>query len=107
MSVEHSLDDDCKVYHPEAELWVIGYRNSVIADDIQVGDFINDPERDRPGTWFEVESTYVQEGGGVHIYVLDQASDAEVAQARKDACEGHETTRGAIGDTYYCDGSCV
>jgi hypothetical protein len=106
MGVEHSLDDDCKVYHPEAELNVIGYRKPVIADDIVVGDFINDPERDRLGTWSQVESVYVQEGGGVHISVVD-ATDAEVAQARRYACEGHETTRGAIGDTYYCDGSCV
>jgi hypothetical protein len=24
-----------------------------------------------------------------------------------DDCEGHETTRGAIGSVFYCDGSCA
>jgi hypothetical protein len=106
MGVEHFRGDECKAYHPEAELNVVGYRNPVIADDIEVGDFVNDPTRDAPGTWFEVDDVYVEEGGRVHIFVVD-ATAAEVAQARRDACEGHETTRGAIGDTYYCDGSCV
>lgn len=105
MVMEHFDGDDCKVYHPEAGLWVVGYRNPVIACDIAVGDFVNDPERDALNTWFEVDSVEERDEG-VHIFVVD-ATAAEVAQARRDACEGHETTRGAIGDTYYCDGSCV
>lgn len=106
MGVDHYRGDECKAYHPEAGLRVIGYRNPVIACDIEVGDFINDPERDRPRDWFEVDSLFVEDTGAVHIFVVD-ASPAEVAQARRDACEGHETTSGAIGDTYYCDGSCI
>lgn len=104
--IAHFEGDDCKVYPPDAELRVIGDRYPVSAWSIEVGNFVNDPQRDAPGTWFEVDSTWAQEDGRVHIFVVD-AGKAEIAQARRDACEGHETTRGAIGDTYYCDGSCV
>lgn len=103
MGVEHFVGDDCRVYDPEAELKVIGDREPVMAEDVEVGYFVNDPARDARNAWFEVDSVETLDDG-VHIFVVE-ASKAEIAQARRDACEGHETTQSAIGDTYYCDGS--
>jgi hypothetical protein len=103
MVMEHFDGDECVTYDPEFELTVAGYRNPVAAVDIEVGDFVRHPVS---LGWVEVYGTWVNYRGDVHLFFVD-ATAAEVAQARRDACEGHETTRGAIGDTYYCDGSCV
>lgn len=103
IDMEHFDGDECAVYEPEFELKVVGYRNPVVADDINVGDFVQHPVSH---DWCEIYSTWDNDRGGIHLFFVD-ATAAEVAQARRDACEGHETTRGAIGDTYYCDGSCV
>lgn len=102
--LKHFDGDDCAVYDPEFELKVVGYRELVAAEDVEPGTFVRHPVS---GDWCEVYSTsWVCEERKVHLYFVE-ASAAEVAQARRDACGGHETTRGAIGDTYYCDGSCV
>lgn len=101
--MEHFDDDECAVYDPEFELKVVGCRNPVAAADVNVGDFVRHPLSD---VWCEVYGTGEGEHGEIHLFFVN-AADAEVAQARRDACGGHETTRGAIGDTFYCDGSCV
>jgi hypothetical protein len=102
--MEHFDGDECATYHPEFEFRVVGFPNPVIADDIHVGDIVKHPIS---GSLDEVISVFGQLGDGpVHLFV-DDASAAQVTQAWRDACEGHETTRGAIGDTYYCDGACV
>lgn len=104
--MEHDDNDECAVYEPGYELAVIGSRVPVTVEDVGVGDFVRDPACDAEGVWFEVYAAETMNGGDVHLYLLP-ASAAEVAQARRDACEGHETTRGAIGDTFYCDGRCI
>lgn len=107
MSGHHS-GDECAVYLPEYELMVVGYANPLDAEDVAVGDFIRDPARDRPGVWFEVTDTGFddEDDDEVHLFLIE-ANAADVADGWRAACEGHETTRGAIGDTYYCDGSCI
>jgi hypothetical protein len=104
--VEHGPDDDCFKYSDGAELRVIGERDLVGVEFIGTGQFVQEPNcfwRDR---WAEVHDTHVDEAEVVHLLLFD-APARDVTQARKDACEGHETTRGAIGDTYFCDGSCI
>lgn len=102
--MEHFDDDKCAKYRPEFELRVVGYLNPVIADDVAVGDFLVHPAS---GDMVWVYDAHAQwSGGEVHLFFVD-ATPAEVTQAWLDACEGHETLAGAIGDTLYCDGGCV
>lgn len=109
--MEHGINDGCAIYDADHELMVVGYREPVIADDIEVGDLVRDSHRIARGQWFEVTDRWTDDGdeirfGSVHL-ALAAATEAEVAKARREACGGHETTQGAIGDTYYCDGTCV
>jgi hypothetical protein len=94
MMGEHYDGDDCAVYGIEDELRVIGFENPVIADDIEVGDFIQDPLRDDPnGLWFEVQETWSEPGEqSMHIFVAE-ATRADLHQAWTDilnerACQG-------------------
>lgn len=98
----HSRGDECAVYDIEFELMVVGYRDPVAAGDVAVGDFAKHPVS---GEVLEVLEAG-ELNGRVHLF-FGETSRAEIVQAWRDACEGHETTRGAIGDTYYCDGGCV
>lgn len=107
MSVEHESGDGCATYQPGYELTAIGYPDPVDAEDVEVGDYVRDPARDAKGVWFQVDDTWSDdENDEIHLFLVP-ATAAEVADARRDACEGHESTAGGIGDTQYCDGSCV
>lgn len=103
--MDHFDGDYCATYPADYKLIVVGDRDRREAGDVEVGQVVRDPASIWVGRWFEV--TDVADVADVRHLQLQPASDAEVAQARREACEGHETTRGAIGDTEYCDGACV
>lgn len=101
--MDHFEGDECATYDIEFEFRVVGFRNPVIASDVVVGDFVKHPAS---GEILEVYGAEEMDGGQMHLFFVDRTA-AEVAQAWRDACEGHETTRGAIGDIEYCNGGCV
>lgn len=49
--------------------------------------------------------TLGEEFAGLAEALAEQA--AATTEDETPGCEGHETTQGAIGDVYYCDGTCV
>jgi hypothetical protein len=82
--MEHNDDDECGVYDCEDELRVLGFDNPVIADDIEVGDFLQNPRWPSGATWFEVQDTWSEPGSrSVHIFVAE-ATGADLAQAWAD-----------------------
>jgi hypothetical protein len=82
--MNHEDDDGCGVYDCEDELRVLGFDNPVIADDIEVGDFVQNPKWATGPTWFEVQDTWSEPGSrSVHI-LLVEATKADLHQAWTD-----------------------